>query len=98
MLNAEIPSPCSPKSAGEVVAYASVHLEQARWTRRGSARFASTAVREFALDASLGKRLTEGNLRNSAKSLGLRKLSAMMTPDQVVARTFRSEAAGAFRV
>jgi L-amino acid N-acyltransferase YncA len=68
---------------GEVVAYASVHLEQARWTRRvgeirvnGSPRFRGRG---------LGKRLT-GEIFELAKSLGLRKLSAMMTPDQVAAR------------
>jgi L-amino acid N-acyltransferase YncA len=68
---------------GEVVAYASVHLEQARWTRRvgeirinGSPRFRGRG---------LGKRLT-AEIFELAKSLGLRKLSAMMTPDQVAAR------------
>jgi L-amino acid N-acyltransferase YncA len=67
----------------EVVAYASVHLEQARWTRRvgeirinGSPRFRGRG---------LGKRLT-AEIFELAKSLGLRKLSAMMTPDQVAAR------------
>jgi L-amino acid N-acyltransferase YncA len=68
---------------GEVAAYASVHLEQARWTRRvgeirvnGSPRFRGRG---------LGKRLT-AEIFELAKSLGLRKLSAMMTPDQVAAR------------
>ena len=69
--------------AGEVVAYATVHLEQARWTRRvgeirvnGSPRFRGRG---------LGKRLT-AEIFELAKSLGLRKLSAMMTLDQVAAR------------
>lgn len=68
---------------GEVVAYASVHLEQARWTRRvGEIRInGSPRVR----GRGLGKRLTE-EIFELAKSLGLRKLSAMMTPDQVAAR------------
>jgi L-amino acid N-acyltransferase YncA len=68
---------------GEVVAYASVHLEQARWTRR---------VGEIRINASprlrgrgLGKRLT-AEICELAKSLGLRKLTAMMTPDQIAAR------------
>jgi L-amino acid N-acyltransferase YncA len=68
---------------GEVVAYATVHLEQARWTRRvGEIRInGSPRVR----GRGLGKRLTE-EIFELAKSLGLRKLSAMMTPDQVAAR------------
>jgi L-amino acid N-acyltransferase YncA len=68
---------------GEVVAYASVHLEQARWTRRvGEIRInGSPRVR----GRGLGKRLTE-EIFELAKLLGLRKLSAMMTPDQVAAR------------
>jgi L-amino acid N-acyltransferase YncA len=68
---------------GEVAAYASVHLEQARWTRRvgeirvnGSQRFRGRG---------LGKRLT-AEIFELAKSLGLKKLTAMMTPDQVAAR------------
>jgi L-amino acid N-acyltransferase YncA len=68
---------------GEVAAYASVHLEQARWTRRvgeirvnGSQRFRGRG---------LGKRLT-AEIFELAKALGLKKLTAMMTPDQVAAR------------
>jgi L-amino acid N-acyltransferase YncA len=68
---------------GEVAAYASVHLEQARWTRRvgeirvnGSQRFRGRG---------LGRRLT-AEIFELAKSLGLKKLTAMMTPDQVAAR------------
>jgi len=68
---------------GEVAAYASVHLEQARWTRRvgevrvnGGQRFRGRG---------LGKRLT-AEIFELAKALGLKKLSAMMTPDQVAAR------------
>jgi L-amino acid N-acyltransferase YncA len=68
---------------GEVAAYASVHLEQARWTRRvgeirvnGSQRFRGRG---------LGKRLT-AEIFELGKALGLRKLTAMMTPDQVAAR------------
>lgn len=67
----------------EVVAYATVHLEQARWTRRvGEIRInGSPRVR----GRGLGKRLT-AEIFELAKSLGLRKLTAMMTPDQVAAR------------
>jgi L-amino acid N-acyltransferase YncA len=68
---------------GEVAAYASVHLEQAQWTRRvgeirvnGGQRFRGRG---------LGKLLT-GEIFELAKALGLKKLSAMMTPDQVAAR------------
>lgn len=68
---------------GEIAAYASVHLEQARWTRRvgeirviGGNRFRGRG---------LGKRLT-AEIFELAKSLGLKKLTAMMTPDQVAAR------------
>jgi len=68
---------------GEVAGYASVHLEQAQWTRRvgeirvnGGQRFRGRG---------LGKRLTS-EIFELAKALGLKKLSAMMTPDQVAAR------------
>ena len=68
---------------GHLVGYASVHSDQARWTRRvgeirvnGSPRFRGRG---------LGKRLT-AEIFELAKSLGLKKLSAMMTPDQTAAR------------
>ena len=68
---------------GEVAAYASIHLEQARWTRHvgeirvnGSPRFRGRG---------LGKRLTS-EIFDLGKSLGLKKLAAMMTPDQIAAR------------
>jgi L-amino acid N-acyltransferase YncA len=68
---------------GEVAAYATVHLEQARWTRHvgeirvnGSPRFRGRG---------LGKRLT-AEIFELGKSLGLKKLAAMMTPDQAAAR------------
>jgi len=68
---------------GEIAAYASVHLEQARWTRRigeirinGGQRFRGRG---------LGRRLT-AEIFELARTLGLKKLTAMMTPDQVAAR------------
>ena len=68
---------------GEIAAYASVHLEQARWTRRvgeirvnGAQRFRGRG---------LGRRLT-AEIFELARSLGLKKLTAMMTPDQGAAR------------
>lgn len=68
----------------EVVAYASVHLEQARWTRR---------VGEIRLNASpryrgigLGRRLA-AEAMELARMLELKKMTAMMTPDQSGART-----------
>ena len=69
--------------SGEIAAYASVHLEQARWTRRvgeirvnGAQRFRGRG---------LGRRLT-AEIFELARSLGLKKLTAMMTPDQGAAR------------
>ncbi|HVN28595.1 MAG TPA: GNAT family N-acetyltransferase [Candidatus Binataceae bacterium] len=68
---------------GELAAYASVHLEQARWTRRvGEIRI--NGAQRFR-GKGLGKLLT-AEIFEVAKELGLKKLSAMMTPDQVAAR------------
>jgi len=68
---------------GEIAAYASVHLEQARWTRRvGEIRI--NGAQRFR-GRGLGRRLT-AEIFELAKSLGLKKLTAMMTPDQVAAR------------
>lgn len=68
---------------GEIASYASVHLEQARWTRRvgeirviGGQRYRGKG---------LGRRLI-AEIFELAKSLGLKKLTAMMTPDQSAAR------------
>lgn len=69
--------------SGELAAYASIHLEQARWTRHvgeirinGGPRFRGRG---------LGRRLT-AEIFELGKSLGLKKLAAMMTPDQSAAR------------
>jgi L-amino acid N-acyltransferase YncA len=69
---------------GAIAAYASVHLDQARWTRR---------VGEIRINASpkfrgvgLGRRLT-AEIVELARGLGLKKLTAQMTPDQTAARS-----------
>ena len=68
---------------GELAAYASVHTDQARWTRRvGEIRVISGS--RFR-GRGLGRRLT-AEIFESAKSLGLKKMTAMMTPDQGAAR------------
>jgi ribosomal protein S18 acetylase RimI-like enzyme len=69
---------------GELAAYASVHVDSARWTRRvGEIRvLASPRARGL----GLGRRLTS-EIFEVAKSLGLKKLTAQMTPDQTSARS-----------
>ena len=68
---------------GDLAAYASVHLEQARWTRRvGEIRIiASSRFR----GAGLGRRLA-AEVFDLARSLGLKKITAQMTTDQSAAR------------
>ena len=68
---------------GEIAAYASVHLDQARWTRRvgeiriiTSPRFRGTG---------LGRRLA-AEVFDLARSLGLKKITAQMTIEQTAAR------------
>ncbi len=69
---------------GEIAAYASVHLDQARWTRRvGEIRV--NAAPKFR-GIGLGRRLTS-EIFDLARGLGLKKLTAQMTPDQTAART-----------
>jgi ribosomal protein S18 acetylase RimI-like enzyme len=69
---------------GDLAAYASVHVDSARWTRRvGEIRvLASPRARGL----GLGRRLTN-EIFQVAKSLGLKKLTAQMTPDQTSARS-----------
>jgi RimJ/RimL family protein N-acetyltransferase len=68
---------------GEIASYASVHLEQARWTRRvGEIRVIGGKRHR---GQGLGRRLTS-EIFDLAKSLGLKKLTAMMTPNQGAAR------------
>ncbi|HUA34212.1 MAG TPA: GNAT family N-acetyltransferase [Candidatus Binataceae bacterium] len=68
---------------GELAGYASLHQDQARWTRRiGEIRVnASPRFR----GSGLGRRLTT-EIFDLAKSLGLKKITAQMTPDQAAAR------------
>lgn len=69
---------------GKLGAYASVHLDQARWTRRvGEIRInAATRFRGVGLGRKLAAEIIE-----VARSLGLKKMTAMMTPDQTGSRT-----------
>jgi len=69
---------------GELAAYASVHLDQAQWTRRvgeirviTSPRFRGTG---------LGRRLV-AEVFDLARSLGLKKITAQMTTEQTAARS-----------
>jgi len=66
--------------AGEELAgYASLHLEQARWTRRvGEIRI---QVAPAFRGRSLGRQLTT-EILYLGQARGLKKLAAMMTPDQ----------------
>lgn len=68
---------------GEIAGYASVHLNQARWTRRiGEIRLnVATRFRGH----GLGRRLA-AEIFETAVGLGLKKLTAQMTPDQAAAR------------
>ena len=68
---------------GEIVAYASIHQDSARWTRHvGELRINSNPRLR---GRGLGKRMTSETF-DIGKSLNLKKLAAMMTPDQVAAR------------
>ena len=69
---------------GELAGYASLHLEQAQWTRRvGEIRVqVGLAFR----GAGLGRRLAARVFR-IGEERGLKKMAAMMTPDQTGART-----------
>lgn len=69
--------------AGVIAGYASLHHDQARWTRRvGEIRvLLGPAYR----GAGLGRRLAEEMFHVGRRS-GIKKLAAMMTPDQTRAR------------
>ncbi|HVB78369.1 MAG TPA: GNAT family N-acetyltransferase [Candidatus Binataceae bacterium] len=68
---------------GELAGYASLHLEQARWTRRvGEIR---VQVGVPYRRAGLGRQLAAQIFR-LGQSRGLKKMAAMMTPDQAGAR------------
>ncbi len=63
--------------------YATLHLEQARWTRRvGEIR---VQVAPAFRGRSLGRRLT-AVIFHLGRSRGIKKMAAMMTPDQTGAR------------
>lgn len=68
---------------GEMAAYASVHLEQARWTRRVGEIRINTSPR-FRGDG-LGRRLA-AEIFDLARSIGLKKITAQMTTEQTAAR------------
>jgi L-amino acid N-acyltransferase YncA len=66
-----------------VVGYASIHTDGARWTRRvGEIR---VQVGADYRGLGLGKRLV-GEIFRLSQDLGLKKMAAMMTPEQVHAR------------
>jgi L-amino acid N-acyltransferase YncA len=69
---------------GEKIAgYASIHMDGARWTRRvGEIRVQVSADYR---GIGLGKRLV-GEIFRLSQDLGLKKMAAMMTPEQVSAR------------
>ena len=68
---------------GEMAAYASVHLEQARWTRRVGEIRINTSPRFRG--AGLGRRLA-AEIFDLARSIGLKKITAQMTTEQTAAR------------
>jgi L-amino acid N-acyltransferase YncA len=68
---------------GELAGYASLHLDQAHWTRRvGEIR---VQVGVLYRGVGLGKQLAAQIFR-LGQARGLKKMAAMMTPDQVGAR------------
>ncbi len=68
----------------ELAAYATLHMSNVRWTRKtGEIRInIAPAYRGI----GLGRRLT-AEIFDVAKSVGLRKIAAQMTPDQTSARS-----------
>jgi L-amino acid N-acyltransferase YncA len=68
---------------GNVAGYASLHTDGARWTRRiGEVR---VQVGVGSRGVGLGKRLV-GEVFRLGQDLGLKKMAAMMTPEQASAR------------
>jgi L-amino acid N-acyltransferase YncA len=68
---------------GELAGYASLHLEQARWTRRVGELRVQVGVRYRGV--GLGRQLAAQIFR-LGQERGLKKMAAMMTPDQAGAR------------
>jgi RimJ/RimL family protein N-acetyltransferase len=68
---------------GDLTAYASLHLNEARWTRRVGEIRVNTG---FAYrNTGLGRRLVS-EIFEIGRGHGLKKMTAMMTPDQTGAR------------
>jgi RimJ/RimL family protein N-acetyltransferase len=67
----------------ELAGYASIHLDQAKWTRRVGELRVNTLARYRGL--GLGRRLTT-EVFELARAIGLKKITAQMTPDQTAAR------------
>ena len=67
----------------ELAAYASIHLSTAHWTRKTGELRINIAPTYRGI--GLGRRLT-AEIFDVAKSVGLRKIAAQMTPDQAGAR------------
>jgi L-amino acid N-acyltransferase YncA len=67
----------------ELAGYASLHLEQARWTRRVGELRVQVGVRYRGV--GLGRQLAAQIFR-LGQARGLKKMAAMMTPDQAGAR------------
>ena len=71
------------ETEGDLAGYATLHLEQARWTRRvGEIR---VQVAPAFRGLGLGRRLTL-EIFHLGQSRGIKKMAAMMTPDQTGAR------------
>jgi L-amino acid N-acyltransferase YncA len=71
------------EAAEHLAGYASLHVDQARWTRRvGEIR---VQVAPALRGRSLGRRLT-AEIIQLGRIRGLKKMAAMMTPDQTGAR------------
>ncbi len=68
---------------GELAGYASLHLEQARWTRRVGEIRVQVGVPYRGM--GLGRQLAAQIFR-LGQARGLKKMAAMMTPDQAGAR------------
>jgi L-amino acid N-acyltransferase YncA len=74
--------------SGKVIGYANLHTDGARWTRRvGEVRVQVGADRR---GLGLGKRLV-GEIFRLSQDLGLKKMAAMMTPEQTSARAAFTE-------
>jgi L-amino acid N-acyltransferase YncA len=72
------------EAGDKLVGYASLHTEQARWTRRvGEIR---VQVASSCRGIGLGRRLA-AEIFHLGQTRGIKKMAAMMTPDQTGART-----------